>query len=649
MFSYNLSFELAALFIMCVLLVNFIIDKELHSKRYVVFRGMCIITFINISVTLITMVVSDFYMHSPLWLVDLANMLYFILLPSPAIIYFFYVIILTVRKPKFSRLFVLFLPYLMYVLIILSNLLFRGIYTVTPENGYIRGDLYQLPYLIVLIYVIFIVIAAIKYRNTIYRGIATILCLSLLFSSALVAVQVVFPEVVMSGIGSALSMLFIHLYIQNESGSKDELTGLNSRKTLVYHMTRFTEAQQPFSLYVFSIRNFKTINERHGLAYGDLILQEVASHFTSYFKRKHLYRYSGDEFALISFDLAGSSVISKEKNILAAADRFNSAFSVEGEDCLVGLVYTRVDFPEFGSNTRELISAIDYSINILKKQSDGSNFYYDTSVYNRAKRINKIVERLKYALDHDGFDAYYQPILAVETGNFSEAEALIRIKNNGDDPIYPDEFIPIAEEKGLIVDITYIMVKKACESMRKIYDEYGGSLCLNAISVNFPYAQFLKPDMEEKVSDILNSYNIPTHRLKIEITERTIVSDTNITRETMEAMQSKGYVFELDDFGVDYSNLNLILNLPVSIIKVDKSLVGAILSSSENMAFFERFVQGIKATNRTIVVEGVETEEAAKYFIDCGCEFLQGFVFSKPLPFTKYLEFLKAHNDGEIK
>ncbi len=644
MLTYNLSFELAALFIMGVLLVNFVLDKELHSARYLVFRGMCIITFINISVTLLTMVVSDYYMHSPLWLVDLANMLYFILLPSPAVIYLFYVMILTVRKPTFSSSFIAFIPYALYVLIILSNLIFCSVYTVTAEDGYVRGSLYQLPYLIVLIYVIFIILAAIKYRNTIYRGITTILCLSLLFSVALVAVQVVLPEVVMSGIGSAISMLFIHLYIQNESNSKDELTGLNSRKTLVHRMTRLTEAKQPFSLYVFSIRNFKTINERHGLAYGDLILQEISSHFTSCFTTKTLYRYSGDEFALISFASNEDSIASKEQNILRAANRFNNVFSVEEEACMVGLVYTRVDFPEFGSNTRELISAVDYSINILKTRDEGSNFYYDATIYNRAKRSNTIAERLKDALTHDGFEAYFQPIFSSETGNFTEAEALIRIKNNEEDPIYPDEFIPIAEEKGLIVDITYLMVKKACESMRDIYKAYGDTLNLDAISVNFPYVQFLKPDMEEKVSEILKHYNIPTHRLKIEITERTIISDTNITRTTMEKMQEKGYVFELDDFGVDYSNLSLILNLPVSIIKVDRSLVNAILSNKENMSFFERFTQGIKATNRIIVVEGVETQEAAKYFVDCGCEFIQGFVFSKPLPFEEYVEFLKKHN-----
>ncbi len=645
MLSYNLSFELAALFIMIVLLVNFILDKELHSTRYKVFRWMCIITFINIIVTLTAMVVSDFYMSCPLWLVYITNMLYFILLPSPSAIYFFYVIILTVRKLTFLRLFILFIPYVIYVLIILINIISPSVYTVTAEDGYLRGDLYQLPYIIVFIYVIFIILSAIKHRNTIYRGITTILCFSLLFSVGLVAVQIVMPEVVMSGFGSAVSMLFIHLYIQNESSSKDELTGLNSRKTLVYRMTRLTEANQPFSLYVFSIRNFKTINERHGLAYGDLLLQKIRSHFLCYFPSKNLYRYSGDEFAMISFDSNENSIISTEQKLLKATDRFNSSFSIEEQECMVGLVYTRVDFPEFGSNTRELISAVDYSINILKTRFDGNNFYYDASVYNSAKRYNTIAERVKHALNHDGFDAYYQPIFSAKTGDFTEAEALIRIKDNENDPIFPEEFIPIAEQKGLIVDITYFMVKKVCENMREIYDTYGDTLHLDAISVNFPYVQFLKPDMESKISDILKQYNIPTHKMKIEITERTIVSDTAITRATMEKMQEKGYVFELDDFGVDYSNLSLILNLPVSIIKVDKSLVSAILSNSENMAFFERFAQGIKTTNRTIVVEGVETHEAAKYFIDCGCEFIQGFVFSKPLPFEEYVEFLKVHKD----
>ncbi len=643
MLSYNLSFELVALLIMGVILVNFILHKELHSTRYIVFRGMCIITFVNIIITLLTMVVSNFYMYSPLWVVDLTNMLYFILLPSPSVIYFFYVIILTIRKLTFTRLFISFIPYIIYVLIVLSNVFSRIVYTVTAQDGYVRGPLYQLPYVIVLIYVILIIHAAIKHRNTIYRGITMILCLSLLFSVVLVAIQAILPEVVMSGLGSAISMLFIHLYIQNESSIKDELTGLNSRKTLVYRLTRLIENKQPFSLYVFSLRNFKTINERHGLAFGDLLLQEISSHFISFFTTKTLFRYSGDEFAMISYDTDQSIIMSKEEKIINAIERFSTPFGADEKNCVVGVAYTRVDYPEFGSNTRELISAVDYSVKTLKNRDENSNYYYDSTVYNRAKRVNTIIERLKYALNHEGFEAYYQPIFSVETGKFSEAEALIRIKDNDDDPIFPDEFIPIAEERGLIVDITYLMIKMVCENMRQIYDKHTDSLHLDAISVNFPYAQFLKPNMEKKVSEILRCYNISNPQLKIEITERTIVSDTNITRETMESMQEKGFIFELDDFGVDYSNLSLLLKLPVRIIKVDKSLVDAIISNTENMAFFERFVQGIRATNRTIVVEGVETQEAAKYFIDCGCDFIQGYVFSKPLPFEKYVEFLAAN------
>ncbi len=644
MLSYNLSFELAALFIVGVLLVNFVLDRELHSTRYIVFRWMCIVSFTNISITLITMVVSDFYMHFPLAVVDISNMLYFILLPSPSVVYYFYVLILTIRKPTFSRLIVSFIPYIIYTILILLNTVFHYVYTITAEHGYTRGALFQLPYAVVFVYVALIITAAIKHRNTIYRGITRILCLSLLFSAALVAVQAVFPTIVMSGFGSAVCMLFIHLYIQNESNSKDELTGLNSRKTLVYLMTRFTQKQQPFSLYVFSIRNFKTINERHGLAYGDKVLQEISSHFLSLFPIKHLYRYSGDEFAIITLNSSERSDKAIEQEIHYAIERFNTTFLVDGQSCSVWLVYTRVDFPAFGSNTRELISAVDYSINILKTREEGSNFYYDASVYDKAKRKNTIFEHLKQALYNDGFDVHYQPIYCTKTGNFSQAEALIRVKNNSDFPIYPDEFIPIAEEKGLIVDITYFVVKKTCENLRAIYNTYGDALRLDAISVNFPYAQFLKADMDKKISDILDHYDISTDKIKIEITERTIVSDTNITRTTMESMQERGYVFELDDFGVDYSNLSLLLNLPISIIKVDQSLVKAIISTRENMAFFEKFAQGIIATNRTMVVEGVETHEIAKYFIDCGCEYIQGYAYSKPLPFEEYVEFLKAKN-----
>ncbi|MFI3257635.1 MAG: bifunctional diguanylate cyclase/phosphodiesterase, partial [Spirochaetales bacterium] len=609
-------------------------------------------------VTLVSTHTSDNFTEFPIWLIEFLKVIYYILLPAVIVLVFLYA--KRLEKPKNSAYQVSFtdvlllLPYVLYIATVLSNYIFHGFFTISPEAGYVRGPLYQLPYAVALFYTMGVFVLAVKNRNSSGRKTGFILSLMVIVLILISAVQFFFSYLLLTGLANVTGLLIIHIYVQNVKKSQDTLTGVYNRDALIDHLTKLIKSrsqsgffhyiQQPFVLAVFSLRNFKSINDRYGLQYGNGLLESIAKHIENTVVPYNVYRYGGDEFAV---------VIEKKDNktdalIQKIADRFNEPFaSNEGDGeikTLVDMVYARVDFPAFGKTVRKLLTAVDYSVDSLKHSVKKSNYLYDISVSEAIRRRNQVIERIKDAVANDGFEVHYQAVWSTEEKCFSGAEALIRMKDSFS---YPSEFIPLAEEIGLITEITYIVIEKCCADLRRIIDMHGEDIDLQFISINFPYEQFLETDMPSKVMHILDSHNVSPKWIKVEITERALIDDTTIMANTMSEMRTKGFAFELDDFGVEYSNISILLNLPIDIIKIDRSLMLAVTSNKENERFFDFIIQAIQFRDKLMVVEGVEEKNQAEYFESHHCDYIQGYYYAKPLPVDDFIDFLvQAHKEN---
>ncbi len=361
---------------------------------------------------------------------------------------------------------------------------------------------------------------------------------------------------------------------------------------------------------------------------------------------KSIYRYGGDEFAYIKIGTDDEIFnIEIQYAISAVCKEFNLEQNVVALDA----VYARVDYPAFGVDLKEIISAMDYSISTVKKNVGETNYIYDLSITEKMKRRNYIVERLKKAIANDGFEVHYQPIYSSSVNCFPMAEALIRLKQTDEAFISPGEFIPIAEELGLVSRLTYIVLQKTCENFKSLINKYGENLMLKNISINFPYVHFLKKSTVNEVLEIVDKFDLPHSCIKMELTERTLVSDTRTTKEIMDELIEHGFEFELDDFGVEYSNFSMFFNIPVKIIKFDRSLVSSVVSGPRHRKFFESLIAAIKDMDVQVVMEGVEDEETLNYLLSCGCDYIQGYVFTKPLNTSEFENFLISKNSEIVK
>lgn len=261
--------------------------------------------------------------------------------------------------------------------------------------------------------------------------------------------------------------------------------------------------------------------------------------------------------------------------------------------------------------------------------------------------ILEIEETVKTALSQNRLEVFYQPIYNTRTGKYTSAEALIRMKDRNGKFIPPDVFIPIAEKSSLIIDIGDFVLEQVCQTLsEERLSEFGFSY----IEVNLSIIECLQSNLASKIMGTLKKYNVDPTQINLEITETASDDFNDIVDQNIKIMNKYGITFSIDDFGTGYSSLTRILALQLQIIKLDKSIVQApFLSNDKNaMLLLENFVSTALSTGAQIVAEGVETKEMARGIVDLGCDYIQGFYFSRPLPKEDFIRLIRENNPPEF-
>ncbi len=629
-----------SLVILIIIYFNLEKDNEFKTARYVMLRVMCFCTLLTNVITIISTITLNSYFNYPLWLVESLKVLYFIFIPSTAYVMFYYAVTLTYNKASKTRInrnwVLASLPYLAFIVFILFNYVFHQVFYISPTEGYQRGPFAQISYIPAAFYLFGIIIVYLKNKQSHNKGELRTLCVNIIVSTLITATQIFYTDILLSPFASTVGVLMIFLYIHNQNKTKDSVTKLSNRQSLMDDITKAESSLREFSVFVLSIRNFKGINDKYGLLFGDEVLETTANYLKSSLGEDMVYRYSGDEFAILIKDMSDT----KERQIINIFQRFKSSFDIANEEVHLNVVYARVDYPQFSSDIKTLISTVDYAISILKSNNDIGNYLYDIKVRTEMQNRNIMEQRVKDAIQNDKIIVHYQPIYDINAKKFNHAEALLRLTDMKQNPVNIGEFVSVAEKTRLIIEITYIIIEKVCIDLKEMLENKKIGDYFEAISINFPYILFLQEDLQERILSILQKYNIPPTMIRIEITERTLVGDATAVREVIFNLQQKGFVFELDDFGVEYSNLNVLINLPFNIVKIDKSLIDNIMKTQETKDFFAHLMQSIKSLERKAIAEGIENDIQFKFLKECNCDYIQGYIFSKPLPLSELKLFL---------
>lgn len=410
----------------------------------------------------------------------------------------------------------------------------------------------------------------------------------------------------------------------------DALTGLPNRyffmEQLKEEILRARENTESFALLYLDCDDFKQINDTLGHDAGDLFLQEFAKraqeiiHIDSTFARM-----GGDEFILLLPNMENEEVVA------AVAEQILSVlakpWNIHKQEFILSVSMGISLFPQDGLTANSLIKHADYSMAFAKKHGKNQFQFYNPSMNHRVYNQTKLKKDLYLALERNELSVHYQPIVHMESGTIKGTEALLRWNHPQYGVISPLEFIALAEETGLIVQIGESVLTQACRQLKKWHEAGYDTLIM---SVNLSPIQIEQYHFVEKILQLLHDLDLSPEFLSLEITESIFIEETAHTRDTLERLQSHNISISFDDFGTGYSSLSYLKNFPVNIIKIDQSFIHDLTLSKHDIAIVDTIIKICATLELLTVAEGVETAEHALKLKELGCTFLQGYYFSKP-------------------
>jgi diguanylate cyclase (GGDEF)-like protein/PAS domain S-box-containing protein len=433
----------------------------------------------------------------------------------------------------------------------------------------------------------------------------------------------------------------------------DPLTGLANRALFEENLGRAVQRcrRTGGSLEVISIdlHNFKAINDLHGDARGDQLLREVGDRLQGTFRDAEVVaRLGGDEFAVLIEVPGGAPGVGAGAD--AAAERLLDSFSRPFGDgtnqvVLQVIVGVAVSGPD-GEPDKELLRNADLAMNVAREDGAGSLVRFTPAVHQRILDRMRIEIDLQRALARDELVLYYQPVVELASGEIKGVEALIRWAHPEKGLVPPGMFIAVAESSGLIVTIGEWVLRQACQDLGKWAGPGAPKL---RMSVNVSARQLSHPGFEDMVVRVLGDSGADPDLITLEITESMLIHDTAGKADVLERLRAMGTRIALDDFGTGYSSLSSIREMPIDILKIDKSFIDNIASSPEAVSLTQTIIRLANDLGLTTIAEGAEKLEQVEILRELGCQLVQGYYFSKPVPATELQTGLRRGTWGPVR
>ena len=384
--------------------------------------------------------------------------------------------------------------------------------------------------------------------------------------------------------------------------------------------------ERPFAVLYCDIDRLKYINDTLGEAIGDQVIEIISKRIQSVIGQKDaVYRYGGNEFCLI-LELSMKGIEQISEQILA---QIKQPISIQGNEFFVtssiGISYYGVD----AWDEKELINHASVAVHYCKLNGRSSKLFYTVKMDEMYQDVILLESDIRKALKYDEFSLYYQPKLNVVTGEVTGLEALIRWTHPKNGPISPATFIPIAEESGVITQIGEWVIKEACEQH---YTWVNQGFEPIRIAVNVSAIELQRLDFAEKVAEIIKETKMDPKYLEIEITENSVMENTEDCIETMNTLRQMGITFSIDDFGTGYSSFGYLKKFPINYLKIDQSFIRSALTEQSSAAIVKAMIQLAHTFGLKVVAEGVEEKEILHLLQDNQCDYYQGYYFSKPVP-----------------
>lgn len=638
--AYNVDFLLSALVFLLIILSHFMEQRILNTKSTKAFftfllLGIANIVFDLFCTFLITLARSDLA-----WMTECClTVLYLlqVLVPVSLLSYIRTYYESDQTQPRWKCVCCAVPPLLMSLLILLNHkngLFFR----IDSSGSYVRGPCYLGMYLFAGAYIVVIAVSSYVYASRLGRQKVRAIREILLLVSVCVVIQSIYHDVLLTGFGIAMCIAILFFTINNPYQHMDSLTGLFDLNYFREQCNHFALRKKSFHVLAVDLCQLKRINRILGTDVGNQALIQMAQMLQLVSKNTRVFRNSGKRFLLICPTISEYETAQQRIQEMFSQPLEINGNSISSPVAICGIIHAeQLDSCEF------LLGYLDYLSSLIASTNRTVLIQGDEKTLKGFRYTQEIEHFLQTALEEDLFEVYFQPVYSTSQKRYVTMEALSRLRHPTLGPVSPEVFISIAEKSDQIAQLGLLQMRRICaflkahpELMEQIRD----------VKINLSPMELLKKGHIQQLVDTIRDSGLPASCFSFEITETVATDYSENLWNAIDLFTNAGIGLCLDDFGSGYANLNSVLKLPFSVIKMDRSLLSDICTDEKAAALYRNTVTVLRNMGYTVVAEGVETPAELELLSSWGVDMIQGFYFSPPVSRSKLLELLLPKTDA---
>lgn len=640
MVKWSLAAELLAAMMIVVLMAYYREKKLAVTRKGKVYRsclGLSLATVLLNAVCVYTIEHTEQVPRAVNLILNSAYFLVAVLACSVIVLYLCYLILEHVYDKRHLRRALLCISggTLGYLLLILWNLSSGVLFSFDPGGNYRRGPLNRIGYALMAAELLLLAVCYVQNRASVNRPMVKLMHMLPPLAIFLAAFQLAYPQVLLNGMMMAMADLILFISFQSSRIETDGLTGIGNRNSFFAELSLRVAGRQQFQIVLLSLQQFVTINQRFGHQRGDAFLYEVARYLDGLCRQARAFRFGNVEFAVV-FPWRGETEATD--NLQKLRERFQRNWRLGEVETRLTARFAELICTGQSWSPTQIIEGLEYGLRLAKAgPEDTVRFNERTAALLEKERM--LVNIMRRSVLEQRFQVWYQPIYDCRSGAFTSAEALLRLQDYEGNMISPAEFIPLAEETGLIGELSWIVLEGTCRLLGS-----GRVPDLRSVSINLSMQQFAEQELISRIVDSLDRNGVSHDRLKVEITERVLLQDMDRMRTAMAEMASRDIHFYLDDFGTGYSNLSCVLDLPFECVKLDQSLVAEFPDDQRADLLVRTLVCLFHNMGLQVMAEGVEAVLQAETLARYGADWIQGYYYARPMPESELIPFLKEKN-----
>lgn len=628
----NYSYEFLSLLVLFVILSSLLRRRRTGISLSRLFLQCIAVNTVLAFTDILAALTLNYAEAIPLWINMLVNTVYFALTYIVIAMYTIYGIHQVVRyaedKQSHKMLIMVYLGVCIFCLLLLIYNLFTGVVFHFDEGrNYVRGPVWFTGYILLILSLFVVIFTSVRTHSVAGNPFSRLLTYLMPIVYVAILFKLMFPNANIESFIGAITGLLIFINFQTTSLEMDPLTKLRNLSSFNEMIRYKYERNENFQIILVSMRDFGSVNSTLGYSGGNEILYKIADWLGSFYYGFDLFRYGPVTFVVIlPGDEASGAAVHK------LIDSFPSSWNYD--DVQYHITPYFVDYMrEFDKeDPYRVVEALDFA----RKEMRGASInhvHFNEELAKKLDQRKKLIEYLRNSISTKRFEVYLQPIYSREDNGFTSAEALLRLKDEDGHFLSPEIFATVAEENMLDIQINHQIIETVCSFLGRY-----PNLPVRSISINLTMRQLQDLNFADELIDTMKKYSVPGDRIALEVTERIMLSTDTSVQFSLFKLRVAGFILLLDDFGTGYSNFSSLLRCRFDKIKLDKTLL--MTKEKKDLDIIATLIKLFHSNGQLVVVEGAETEEQRDMLIRLGADFIQGYIFSRPLPMDDYVDFI---------